>query len=77
MSSTSKVVVAVTWTTVVEPSRRLTVIESAVLAVTSPATSGSETRTVIAVKVSPLVVPWAFTLTPTLTSAFDPAALPS
>ena len=39
--------------------------------------SGSETRTVIAVNVSPLTVPWAATLTPTLTSAFDPGALPS
>ena len=68
---------AVTWTTVVEPSRCLMVIESAVFAETSPATAGSETRTVIAVNVSPLSVPWAATLTPTLTSAFDPGALPS
>ena len=67
----------VTWMTVILPSRPLTVMESLSLAVTSPPLTAGWIRTVIAVNVSPLVLPLASMSVPTLTSAFVASAEPS
>ena len=65
---------AETWTTIEVPSRRLSVSESLVLAVTSPATTVGWMTTVRAVKVLPETEPWIATFEPTVTSDLVPAA---
>ena len=63
--------------TVVLPSRRLTVMELAVFAVTSPEADDSAMCTVRAVKVSPLTVPSTTTREPTARSDLAALVLPS